>query len=98
MSEKSSRCRLFSLSTKYPAAGRNKLVPIWKKVIARPASISLPWKESIIQSGKVVTKIYWVISWKKFVLPIDKNGPVHSFSFAIIIVPFEALFADTLSL
>lgn len=23
---------------------------------------------------------------------MDKNGPVHSFSFAIIIVPFEALF------
>ena len=53
--------RLSNPSIKRPAKGRHRMVPIWKYVIARPASKAEPPNSAVKMMGNAATKTYWVI-------------------------------------
>ena len=53
--------RLSNSSIKRPAKGRHKMVPIWKYVIANPASKAVPPNSAVKIMGNAATKTYWVI-------------------------------------
>ena len=73
------RC-LLTASMMRPASGRQLTAPIWKAVIARPASMSPPPRVSMMNIGSDATMMYWDMNRKRLLPPIPRNSGVHNFS------------------
>ena len=71
---------LLTASMMRPASGRQLTAPIWKAVIARPASMSPPPSVSMMKIGSAATMMYCDMNKKRLLPPIPRNSGVQSFS------------------